>query len=304
MNNIIFKSLVLLSIFIVFLAGCNNILEEKSESSLSNKYSGKDSDINQKQTDLKMADNINVSFSLENAQISLNEPIFLNFVLQNNSEQTVNLDLGQDRKEAFKFMVIFPDGKELQLDQLIHNGISIGGNISVKPNQTYAQRLLLNEWIEFDSPGKYILKGHLANPSTAEISDVPIDSNFTVDINISPRNPKKLEEVSDALAQSILETDNYEKKANAALALSYVNDAVAVPYLGKVLSLDKMVKPIIMKGLSRIGNKESVQILIGFIKENPNSENALLAKSALQRIENQSSDTNIKRLISEALSEK
>jgi hypothetical protein len=304
MNNIIIKSLVLLSVFTVFLSGCNNILEEKGSSSLEVDQPNKDGSVTQKESNLKMANNISISFSLEKAQISLNEPIFLNFVLQNNSEQNVNLDLGQDLKEGFKFTVKFPDGSELMLPQLSHQGIARRGNITIKPDQTYTQKLLLNQWTEFNVPGKYILKGHLANPRTAKISEFTFDSNFTVDINITPRNPKKLEDVSDALAQSILETDSHEKKSEAALALSYVKDAVAVPYLEKVLTSDKMVKPIIMKGLARIGNKESVQILIDVIKNNPNSEDALLARSALQRIENKSSDADTKRLIREILSEK
>ncbi len=220
------------------------------------------------QSNLKVSNDIQVSFSLVDSQIGENQPVFLNFTIQNGLAETINLDLGQNSKEAFLFTIVFPDGKTTQLPQLRSQGIFRKGDLSVKPHQTYTQKLLLNQWIEFTSPGKYILEGKLASPVKNGEEVIAIDSSFSLVLDVKPRNPRHLEEISAMLAQRIMDSTNYEENSEAALAFSYVNDPVAVPFLQKVLTSNKMVEPIVIKGLERIGGKESVQVLINTINVN------------------------------------
>jgi hypothetical protein len=252
--------------------------------------------------DVKMSQNIHIYLSLANSKVVLYEPIILNFVLQNDSNQNIKLDLGQNYKEGFIFTVVFPDGKVSQLPQLTRDGISTIGNVLVKPQQTYSQRILLNEWLDFDSTGSYKIEGRLAEPIKTEDGKIlAINSNFNTTVNVQPENAERLKRVSAALVQSISESDNWKENSEAALTLGYVRHPIAVPFLQKVLSSDKMVESFAIKGLERIGNEEAVQVLITIIKEKSDSELALLSKSALQRIENRSSDSGIKQKINQFL---
>lgn len=71
-----------------------------------------------------------------------------------------------------------------------------------------------------------------------------------------------------------------------AVTLSYIEDPVSVPFLRSLLFSNKMIEPIVIGGLERIGNDDSLKVLNDLIRERPNSEASLLAKSALEKIKN------------------
>ncbi len=299
--NIKFFALLLL-IFISFLSGCNNLVGGTAGSSLSNKKKVISNATNLKQSNPKIVRDVQVSFFLADSQIVLNQPVLLKFVIQNGLEQSIKLDLGQNFKEGFLFTVISPDGRRSQLAQLRRDGLSLKGNLSLKPQETYTQKIILNEWTEFTTSGNYVIEGRLANPIKTENGEtVVIDSGFSIGLEIKPENVEHLKEVSDDLFNRLIESKTYAEAAEAALILGYVKDSVAVPYLYKALISNKIVEPIVITGLERVGNKDSVQVLINVINEKPESELAALAKSALERIQNQSSDLEVKEMIKQVL---
>jgi hypothetical protein len=51
-----------------------------------------------------------VAYSPPTQQLTLREPVFVDFTVRNGLDQPVKLDLGQDRKESFRFVVVGPDG--------------------------------------------------------------------------------------------------------------------------------------------------------------------------------------------------
>lgn len=53
-----------------------------------------------------------------------------------------------------------------------------------------------------------------------------------------------------------------------ALALSYVDDVVAVPYLARLLSAHTLAYSKAIPGLERIGNDEAVEVLLSELDEN------------------------------------
>jgi len=284
----------------VFLSGCKTFDGNESVSLSSKAQQVEDSMNNSKKSEV--TNEVKISYSLADAEFSLHQPIILNFVIKNGLTQPINLDLGQDRKEGFLFVVTLPNGKKIQLPQLRRDGISRIGKLSLEPQQTYTQRLLLNEWIEFNSSGKHEIEVRLANPiQTDDGKVVASDSSFHTTLEIGQRNPKHLKQVSETLIQRIAESKTYEEASEAALALGYVKDSVVVPYLEKALASGKMVEPIIIASLTRIADKNSVQVLINAVKENPKSEVAILSRSALGSIENQSADPELKEMIKTAL---
>src|SRR5258706_12800797 len=64
------------------------------------------------------------SYSLQQTQLSLHEPLVITFRINNESTEIVSLDLGQDRKGGFLFTVTSPDGTTLRVPQYSHEGIS------------------------------------------------------------------------------------------------------------------------------------------------------------------------------------
>jgi len=300
--NMIF--LVLLLTVTTFLSGCKTFDGNESVSFSPKAQQPKVQQFEDSMSNSKSeaTNEVKISYSLADTQFSLHQPIILNFAVKNGLAQSVNLDLGQDRKEGFLFVVTLPNGKRIQLPQLRKDGISRIGTLSLEPQQTYTQRLLLNEWIEFTSSGKYEIEVRLANPiRTDDGKIVASDSSFHTTLEIGERNPEHLKQISERLFQRIAESNTFEEASEAALALSYVKDPIAVPYLEKALASGKMVEPIIIAGLTRIADKNSVQALIHAVKEKPESEVAILSRSALSSIESQSADPKLKEMIKIAL---
>lgn len=248
-----------------------------------------------------IAKEVNLSFSTPDLQPTLGEPVVLNFTVENDLNVPVKIDLGQDRKEAFLLTITQPGGTKAQLPQRRQEGISLLGELALEPKQTYTQKLLLNEWYEFTTPGKHEVEVRLANPVQGPGGEkVSEDEPYRIAIEIQARDAERLEQAASERLRSIMEAKSYDDAAEASLELSYIKDPVAVQYLEKALVADYRVKPIIINGLQRIGDTEAVRVLMSTLRS-PDNETAQLARHALSVIEQKSSDEALKQRIKRAL---
>ena len=69
--------------------------------------------------------------------------------------------------------------------------------------------------------------------------------------------------------------------SDAALALSFVDDAVVVRYLKEILSVTQALDPIVIRGLRRIGNADAKSALVDSAQSD-HDERAALAQDALR----------------------
>jgi hypothetical protein len=248
-----------------------------------------------------IAKEVNLSFSTPDLQPTLGEPVILNFSVENDLNMPVRIDLGQDRKEAFLLTITQPGGTKVQLPQRRQEGISLLGTLALEPKQIYTQKLLLNEWYEFTTSGKYEVEVRLANPvQGAGGEKVSKDEAYRIDIEIQARDTQRLEQAASERLSRIMDAESYDDAAKASLELSYIKDPVAVQYLEKALVADYRVKPILINGLMRIGDAGAVRVLINTLRS-PDNETAQLARYALSIIEQKSSDEALKHRIKRSL---
>jgi HEAT repeat protein len=80
---------------------------------------------------------------------------------------------------------------------------------------------------------------------------------------VTPRDPERLESVCEGLRKRAMNVNAWEA-SKVAFALSYVDDPLAVPYLGRVLEESFPGKEAAISGLARIGNPEAVQLLTSY----------------------------------------
>jgi HEAT repeat protein len=85
------------------------------------------------------------------------------------------------------------------------------------------------------------------------------------------------------LEEAVLSSSDYETRANAALALSYVRDPVAAPHLGEVLKKGGVLRGVAIHGLVRVGSPEAVEILASNLNTRDQELKAQI-KAALQEI--------------------
>ena len=242
-----------------------------------------------------------ITYSLPSHRLSLHEPVILTFSIKNSGNDLINIDLGQNREGGFAFTVTRPDGRHVELPQYRRDGISRIGTLSLKPGEAFSQRLILNEWYAFPVAGKYELEGHLIQPIVTGSTLEERDPGFRGAIEVGPRDEPTLSKVCESLADQVDKSQGYEQAAEAALTLSYVTDPVAVPSLQRVLFARKIVDGIAIAGLERIGDDQAVRVLVSALDDNLPGDKAILARAALQRIEQVTSDATRKETISRAL---
>lgn len=207
-------------------------------------------------------DAVRVSFTLQDSRVTLQEPVFVNLTVRNELSEEISFDLGFDRKEGLRFSVTQPDGYTLHLPRYHRGGIGQGGRVTLKPDERYQQSVLLNELYQIAKPGEYAISATLAVPiHTQSGMTVALGPPEKMRLTVAERDPKRLGEVCQRLAKMATGAD-YETARNGAFALRYVEDPVAVPYLGRLISEgDPGVKPLAVTGLARIGTPEAVRIL-------------------------------------------
>ena len=243
---------------------------------------------------------ISISYSLVMPRLTLHQPVIVTFKVSNASSQTIGLDLGQDRKGGFSFTITPPDGVRLKLSMPAREGASRIGRLSIAPGDSYSQNLVLNEWYDFSITGKYKVEGHLTEPIViGNGQGYQSDPGLYASIEIGPRNELSLSKTCDSLANQIEASDSYAQAIDSAVALSYVNDPIAVAYLRRALSAHKLVEPIVIVGLERIGNAEAVQALADGLRADPSD--TVRFRSALQRIQKQTDDAQIHEAINRIL---
>ena len=242
-----------------------------------------------------------ISFDFPQQRLTLHEPVILTFKVTNNTAGAIRLFLGEDRKAGFSFTLTRPDGKTVKLPLYRPEGLSVSGTLSVQPSESYFQNLLLNEWYDFASLGIYELDARLVQPIRSNDGTIyGEDAGFRARIEIMPRDELALAKACDALASTVEGAASYSQAAEAALALSYVRDPAAVPYLRRVLKAQGMVNNIAIKGLEEIANQSAVQVLIEGLQMEY-ADTAALSRSALDRIRNQSGDPAIRQEIDSAM---
>lgn len=235
------------------------------------------------------------------ARLILHEPVMVNFAVHNGLSRLTKVNLGHNFKENFVITVKSPKGRIINATQVSNRspdgGAGLIGILSVRPGETYKQSLLLNEWSDFNMPGRYEVEVKLVNPGQ-EVSVIGNKMTF----EIGPGDANKLTQVCDSLLENVVGATSYQRAADATRALSYVQDPVAVPYLERALRSGHLVEQIAIEGLERIGNTKAVQTLISALGIHTRDTD-ILARSALGRIERKTQDPRLKQMIKRALIE-
>src|SRR5712692_378282 len=91
--------------------------------------------------------------------VTLHEPVIAELLLENVSNEEIQVDLGVNRKDGLILQVNPPSGLTVQSTykwQILERSGGIG-RINIRPGQSYSQRVILNEWYDFSESGRYDL---------------------------------------------------------------------------------------------------------------------------------------------------
>jgi hypothetical protein len=224
---------------------------------------------------------VTVSYKIT-SPITLHEPVIVAFSIKNGLDEQVKFDLGHNRKSKFLFAITQPNGSVVNPPPLSEEGIGRIGRLSLGPGENYSQELVLNEWYDFNQPGGYQVEIRLADPiQTTGGGKLAAPTKQVLNLSIEPRDPAVLQARCAKLVKTVEES--LEKTTDAALALSYVKDPIAVPYLKRLLKPGRHTEGIAIGGLGRIATDEAIEIIIAAAQDQ-NQYLAEYAKSMLGQI--------------------
>lgn len=229
---------------------------------------------------------VTILFTIAESKVSLHEPVYIQFSIHNGLDEDVRFDMGLDGKHNFEFSVKKPDGSSMPIPPRPYPAYLLGNpaeRAPLAPAKTFTKAMLLNEWYQFPAPGRYAVEaklgGEVQTVSGTPIAPAPAQE---IPIQVTPRDPERLKSVCEELRKGAMNVNAWEA-SKAAFALSYVDDPIAVPFLGRVLRESFAGKDAAISGLARIGNPEAVQILTSYA-ETADPEMKLQVANALQEI--------------------
>jgi hypothetical protein len=252
----------------------------------------------------QVSDGVTLTATPEKSEIVLHEPVYATFSVHNDTKASIRFNLGRNNKGLFSFSVTLPTSQTLQIPKLApppEGGLHFVGEPLLKPGQQYTQRLLLNEWHNFPSPGTYrVTLNTEIRFQTNTSQPVRTSGSTTFVVQVAPQDNARLARVCSELAAQALSGAGVQPRVDAAFALSLVRDPVAIPYLGQLLEKGKSVEQYGISGLDRIGTSEAMDVLLSNVQRaGPELRQQMIA--VLRRVEASTSDQNLRTRIRAAL---
>src|SRR5271169_1784749 len=245
---------------------------------------------------------VDVHFRFQEKVVTLHEPVVLLFEVHNGLEQPITVTVGSLTRQYYDLTLTTPSGQALHKDPF--NGqvdiVTVGdGKITVAPGADYKEPLVMNQWFPFEGQGTYSLTSKLT--SDIEIADGSFQAQSqTAQLLINARDPARLNKICADLEQQAEMATTVEAAQFPALALSYVNDPIAVSYLARLLSAHTLAYAKAVPGLERIGDDAAVEVLLSALNENW-GDTAELATRSLARMQNRIANPRLKETVQKAV---
>ncbi|MGC1616624.1 MAG: hypothetical protein WA736_18250 [Candidatus Acidiferrum sp.] len=244
---------------------------------------------------------VDVHFRFQEKVVTLHEPVVLLFEVHNGLKQPITLTVGSLTRQFYDLTLTTPNGQALHKDPF--NGqidiVTVGsGKITVEPGADYKEPLVMNQWFPFEGQGTYSLTSKLTSDIETADGSFQAESQ-TAQLLINARDPVRLNKICADLEQQAEMATTVEAAQFPALALSYVNDPIAVSYLARLLSAHTLAYAKAVPGLERIGNDDAVEVLLSALNENW-GDTAELATRSLARMQNRIANPRLKETVQKA----
>ena len=228
---------------------------------------------------------VRCSITPQNSSYTLGEPILATLKITNDSDAPAKVYLGFNQEGAIRFTIKKPSGVSFTAPQIPgRDGLSKLSNVTIKPNETFSKRLILNRWYGFRQTGVYDIRWSLMPLPQNSAANVCDDE--TIYIEIAPYNMERLREVSEELVAIISNEDqNNARAVEAAKALITIKDPLVVKYLSLAHTANSAVDDILIGGLETVGDQSAAEVLIRiFNAARPDSSTFVQARAALESI--------------------
>jgi PBS lyase HEAT-like repeat len=250
----------------------------------------------------KAAREVEVHFRFQTTVLTLHEPVVGVFEVQNRMTKPIVVNVGATVREFFDLSLTTPNGQVLHKDP--YEGqvdiVTYGaGKVTVEPGGEYKETLVMNRWFPFQSEGTYSLASKLTSPIETADGDFQAGRE-TSKLLINSRDPVKLKTVCTELARQAEIATTVDAAQFPTMALSYVNDPVAVPFLGRLLSTNTLAYRYAVAGLERIGDDDAIEVLLSALNAKW-GDIPELATASLARMQDRIANPRLKETVKKAV---
>lgn len=207
--------------------------------------------------------------------IMLGEPSFLSYIVNNESNQDLQVVVGGDyrnalgRPDTFSVKVLGKDGKQVPQPDA---GLSLGGIIGAEKIPThgsYTFKLFLPAWATFEKTGYYSIAAQKTlrlskfTPGKWDIKEKTIDikSQASARVTVIPQDKKKMGELITDLGNRIY-AESGVGSDSAIQLLSSIDDDRTIPYFAKALSTNNYgLRHQALSALAKFNNESAFQAL-------------------------------------------
>jgi hypothetical protein len=248
---------------------------------------------------------VDVRFEFQVNAVSLHEPVVVLFKVHNGLSQPITIEVGASVRQYFDLSLTTPSGQVLHKEpfegrvDIVTYGT---GTVVVEPGGDYEEPLVMNKWFPFAAQGTYILVSRLT--SDIETRDGSFQSaSQTAQLRVHPRDPARLHKICEELEKQGEGAPTVEAAQYPALALSHVEDPIAVPYLARFLSSHALGSDLAVSGLARIGNDAAIEVLLSALNDSwGNIDDA--ATRSLTQLQDHIADSRLKETVQKAVQRK
>jgi hypothetical protein len=204
-----------------------------------------------------------MALALREANITLHEPVLARFSIRNALRKPIHFSIDNDSLEGFELAVVPPTGDAVR-QPLIVPGFHVGGTTTLQPGQEYRKEIVLSRWYAFPNPGRYKIVAEMAPPIYTEGQKlIRSVASETLWLEVKPRDADRLKQACESLSQAVLHGPDTAAKWTAMLALAYVRDPVAIPYLREVAVVTEAdYRSPAVKGLALIAEVEGLESVL------------------------------------------
>lgn len=191
--------------------------------------------------------------------VALHEPVIAELIFSNVAGSAVDINTGQSSERGYDIAITRPNGEPVKAGlpywATFPDTISGYQVTHIQPGQSFKRPVLLNQWFPFDEVGRH----HVA----INVPGVEGTADFWV--SVSARNEARLRGVCDSLIKDATSLES-PHRFEAALALSFISDDVAIPYLtAQVAPNATPLYGSALEGLARIGDAQAVSALASLL---------------------------------------
>lgn len=140
-----------------------------------------------------------------------------------------------------------------------------------------------------------MVEGRLKKPLEWRGSALQSPSEFRITFTIEPEDSTYLRTVAGQIYDRLKRSESYAEIAEAGLELTYFDSADVTPYLKNAVLLKKGIDSLIVQYLRTRGGRQALEVLAFVLDKKPRSTVAVEARNALDWIEHNTRDEDLKR---------